>query len=365
VILDLFAGAGGWDVGARELGLDPLGIETDAAACRTRAAAGLRTMAADVAELDPRAFVDVEGLIASPPCPPFSTAGKRGGVQDLDLIRVALAALVRGDDRRAELRESCVDARSMLVLEPLRYALALRPAWLAFEQVPPVIGLWREFVHVLRGAGYHAGAWLLNAADYGVPQTRTRAFLLARLDRPVRPPTPTHADPRRSMPMFAQPWVSMADALGWNVFDRLGFDRNVQPHRGRRGGQPGGNSAPCVQPALTLRAISRSWTRTRGEDEPAKTVLGNRAPRWVYDRPATTVCSTGSPDVIASPGHKVRTAKNHRQTGGVKITDRDALLLQSFPPDYPVQGSRTKRFEQIGNAVPPQLARVVLAAVAT
>ena len=65
--LDLFAGPGGWDVGAQSLGLDPLGIEWDDAACQTRAAAGLRTHQGDVAALDPRDFAPCDLLIASPP----------------------------------------------------------------------------------------------------------------------------------------------------------------------------------------------------------------------------------------------------------------------------------------------------------
>lgn len=73
--IDLFAGAGGWDWAARELGLDPLGIEWDADACATREAAGLRTLKADVAALNPEHFRPCRMLIGSPPCPTFSAAG--------------------------------------------------------------------------------------------------------------------------------------------------------------------------------------------------------------------------------------------------------------------------------------------------
>lgn len=128
---------------------------------------------------------------------------------------------------------------------------------------------------------------------------------------------------------------------------------------------------PMTEPAPTLTSKSPGQWVLRGNNtiaggplaerdvtEPALTV-GSRADLWVFDRPATTVC--GDPR-LGFPGHH---DKEHRsmsaEDGAVKITLGEALVLQSFPADYPLQGSRTKKIEQVGNAVPPLLANAVLA----
>ncbi|GAA3032656.1 hypothetical protein GCM10020000_07120 [Streptomyces olivoverticillatus] len=92
--------------------------------------------------------------------------------------------------------------------------------------------------------------------------------------------------------------------------------------------------------------------------------FGNNSARveWVQQRPATTVCAT---DRIAPPGHRDRSPQGQSQFASpetVRITQAEAAVLQSFPADYPWQGTKTKQFEQIGNAVPPLLAAHVVSA---
>ena len=93
--IDLFAGAGGWDLAARALGMDPVGIELDRDACATRAALGLRTIRADLHDYPPQ---PCHGLIGSPPCPTFSTAGHGAGTDALPEILEALDVLAGGDE---------------------------------------------------------------------------------------------------------------------------------------------------------------------------------------------------------------------------------------------------------------------------
>jgi DNA (cytosine-5)-methyltransferase 1 len=93
-------------------------------------------------------------------------------------------------------------------------------------------------------------------------------------------------------------------------------------------------------------------------DAPAPTLDTAVGSKWTVHRPATTV--QGDPR-IAEPGHRDRAGGVGQFDGeSVRVSVQEAAILQSFRPDYPWQGSRTKQFEQIGNAVPPLLAAAVL-----
>lgn len=335
MIVDLFAGLGGWDLAATRLGHHPVGVETWQPAVDTRQAAGLTTLQADVATLAwPHRL---HGLIASPPCQTFSAAGKGAGRQALD--RVLAGARHLSADPFSDPFDGAEldDERTRLVLEPLMWTLRHRPQWVAWEQVPTVLPVWEACAEVLAGYGYSAWSGILHAEQYGVPQTRKRAVLIASLDREVGKPTPTHSryyprDPGR-MDLGVAPWMSMAEALGWGGTAR-------PSHTLTGGGAATGGAEPYGMGARTSMAQSAE----RGD--------------WVYRRPSTTVVGSFRP---AAPGwRKAGDGPRQNAAGSVRISVADALVLQGFPADYPVQGSRTAQYLQVGNAIPPPLAEVVL-----
>jgi DNA (cytosine-5)-methyltransferase 1 len=354
-IVDLFAGAGGWEEGLRTLGHAAVGIELDPVACATARAAGHERLEADIAALDPAGFAPLWGLIGSPPCQAYSVAGKRLGRADKAEVIACAHELAAGGDTRARRRTRCGDERSLLTVEPLRWALALHPRWIALEQVPAVLGLWELFAELLGRHGYRCATGILSAERYGVPQVRKRAFLIASLDGEVRLPEPSHRsfNPRRHSVPGAEVdlpnWVSMAEALGWE--DEQAILRNHHTSAGRF---PGGEPRSFSRPSCTVMAGSAHWKIEKGVDR------SSGKAEWVRRRPATTVL--GEPRVFGPgcwprnghPAHKVR-----RET--VRVTVEQASILQGFRHDHPWQGPRTARFRQIGNAVCPPVARVVLA----
>jgi DNA (cytosine-5)-methyltransferase 1 len=389
-VVDLFAGPGGWDVAATSLGLEVVGLEWDAQTCETRRAARLSTLEVDVAAMEPRDFLPVVGLIASPPCPTFSSAGSGKGRLLLPELVAALDHVAKGADPRGEFE----DEISRLVLEPLRWALALRPEWIALEQVPPALEIWKATARHLERAGYSVWTGELQAEEYGVPQTRSRAVLMARSTGIAHPPAPTHrryvkGEPRGgSDDLFGGsllPWVSMAEALGWGMTDRpYPTVACSSPTGGPDMEKVGGSAARAViydeqAAGRWIVNTGRDWKkggsredaqRFDPEAQPAPTIDGkgrwHLVPAWVGDRPATTV--QGDPR-IWPPGHKIndadvkagRTGLDRAGKQAVRVSEQQAAVLQSFPADYPWRGNRSSIFRQIGNAVPPLMARAVLA----
>ncbi|GGZ79480.1 DNA methylase [Streptomyces bluensis] len=409
ITLDLFAGPGGWSHALNVLGVRDVGLEWDEWACKTRAAAGQLTIRTDVAMYPIWPFLGrTVGLIASPPCQAWSMAGKRLGLVDQPLVHQAVADLAAGRDTREKLLAACRDERSLLAAEPMRYLNTLNtvgePEWVAMEEVPDVLPLWRQYAAILRRWGFSVWTGILNAADYGVPQTRKRAILLASRVRTAEPPAPTHAQVAEPESLFGPGrarWVSMAEALGWGATDR-------PVPTVCAGGGPGGGPEPFPSGSrktlsdardrgtwapradgivLQSRREGASWAARHGvrdnrlADAPAPTFTAETH-RWSWslrsnNQANATVRSIEEPAGTLFFGHRANECTWIAEPIGtppeneteakppapepIRITAREAGVLQTFPADYPWQGNKGQQFSQIGNAVPPLLAGHLLA----
>lgn len=220
LIVDLFAGGGGASAGiAAALGRDPdIAVDHDAVAVSVHARnhPAAHHYCESVWKVRPEeacAGRPVGLLWASPDCRHFSRAA--GGrprwksVRSLPGVVLTWAARVRP---------------RVIVVENVREFIGWGPLLADGTPCPERIGRsFRSWVGRLRGLGYAVQWRELCAADFGVPTTRTRLFIVARCDgAPVVWPQPTHA---RAGGLFARPWVPAAEVIDWSLPVRSIFDR--------------------------------------------------------------------------------------------------------------------------------------------
>lgn len=322
--VDLYAGPGGWDLAGESLGISFVGFEFDPVVCGTRGAAGFSTVCADISSWSYRNLWDVQVLVASPPCQTFSRLRDGSGRRQVD----DLVDWVRGGRFIAD----GFDERTRHVLVCGLWAEYLRPRVVCFEQVQSVLPVWEAWLRRFGRLGYVGWCGVLNAADFGVAQVRKRAFLCAVLepDLSVIKPVATHSNTTESDLFGGKlPYVTVTDALGW-------YRKDAGPDWWRPDG-----------------------TKVERNDQ---TNFGVN-PDWPSLRPATTIA--GRP-LLADPGanaNRFNKSKKSRNDG-YNITVQEAGILQGFPPFYPWQGWEKQKARQVGNAVPPQLARAVLQSAA-
>lgn len=358
ICIDLFCGAGGLSYGLQLAGFHPVvAIDFDKNATATYKANHPDTvvLTTDICTLDTKELLSYLGgreldlLAGGPSCQGYSTHGKR-------------------DPN---------DPRNFLFEHYLRIAKALRPKFILIENVQGLLtynrGYFREeILSQLESMGYHADAKVLLTADYGVPQLRKRIFFVAtRMDCEISFPAPTHTeDPESDL----SPYLTVGEAL----FDLppimseekqakylakpktalqkylRGSSKVLTLHQARPLSEQAGRIAAHVREGFGLRSVPEhvlperfKRMRTIGNGELRKdcTTLYHRLSR---SRPSYTItCNFRN---IAS-GPFLHPLEDR------SLSLREAARLMTFPDDYQFVGGGIPR--QIGNAVPPLMAKAV------
>jgi DNA (cytosine-5)-methyltransferase 1 len=355
--VSIFTGAGGLD-----LGCEAAGFETRAAVeCNEQARATLSHNRAaffpqlreeaifdDIVDISHDALLEAAGLArgeadllhGGPPCTPFSKSG------------YWLAYKRAGIDPKASLLDNYVEA--LAAIQPKAFLMENVFALSYRNQNRPVL---ERFVAGVRRAGYSFSMKAVLAADYGVPQLRQRLICVGLRSDILDVPPDTYAFP------FPEPTHSGPHET------RSTFDRSLLPHMTAREafrGLSAKDNPPEEEEKIAgtfeeeLRAIPPGdnylfWTARRGNPEPR---FEWRKRYWTFllklhpDRPAPTI--QGQPGPWVGPFHW----KNRRlRVGEVK-------RLMTFPDELAVCGSRRDQQLQLGNAVPPNLARTLFESIA-
>ncbi len=330
--LSLFAGAGGLDIGFHDAGFDILEmVEINPAYSKTLSInaapdgyfhRGL-VSTIDIRDYDPRSWLRVgqpiDLIIGGPPCQTFSAAGRR-------------AAGVPGTTEK----------RGVLFEEYVRILEIVRPKAFIFENVYGITGAeggeaWQRIHNAFASAGYHLFFRILDSADYGVPQHRERMIVVGVGKGSFRFPRPTHGpDSPGSIP-----FTTAREAI---------YGLSVSPHEARPLTGRYGTLLRHIPPGLNYSFFTEK--------------MGHPKPLFAWRSKFSDFLYK------ADPNWPVRTVKAFcgQYTGPFHWTNRrftvaELKRLQTFPDTYSLAGSTRTIQQQIGNSVPPQMARILALAV--
>jgi DNA (cytosine-5)-methyltransferase 1 len=336
-VVDVFSGCGGMSAGFRAVnGLLSLfnlvmAIDIDPVASATyRHNLGITPLEIDVSRL------------ASSPQLLKRALQKSGRRNDHPLVLIGCAPCQGFSSHRNRLGYG--DRRNSLFVDFARVAAILKPDAIVIENVPELLTTkyWsfvQECKAVLMRAGYSIYLGVHNMAEFGVPQERFRAVMLA-LPKPFDPP---HGFLKRSE------FRTVRDCVGRLPAVEAGQRDSKDPMHYSAGHKPstlatiravpkdGGSRPPDVGPEC-LR---------RGKERQGKAMYEDVYGRLYWERPAITITASARNPASGRFIHP-------EQDRG--LTVREAALLQGFPRDYWFSGSLDERFRQIGNAVPPAFA---------
>jgi DNA (cytosine-5)-methyltransferase 1 len=331
-VLDLFCGCGGLSLGFEMAGFDvKLAIDNweDALVTYRNNHKGTKTFNGDLLNLNPQIVEqecdihDIDIIIGGPPCQGFSVAGKR-------II----------DDDRNKLYKSFV-----------RFVEHFKPKAFVMENVPNILSIGDGAVKdaVLKdftGLGYNVAYKVLTASDYGTPQNRRRAIFDGLLDGDA------FDFPEKSVESPVTTYEALSDLPEDSVEDGKSYPSQPQSDYQqfiRKNASKLYNHQVTVHTPETQRIIAMVPDGGNYKNLP-KEMWGLRKVHIAWTR-----MNSQKPCFTIDTGHRHHFHYKYNRIPTV----RESARIQSFPDDFVFIGSRTSQNKQVGNAVPPLMAKAI------
>jgi DNA (cytosine-5)-methyltransferase 1 len=327
-VVSFFSGAMGLDLGLERAGLRiAVGQDSDDDCVKTAQANGRRAIGGNIQKIEASEILVQTGLkpqepflvCGGPPCQPFSTAGKRLGIND---------------------------PRGGLFMDYVRMIDYIRPRFFIMENVKGLVSsrlnpkessslkgsvlevILKEFSNL----GYKTIHSVVDAVNYGVPQFRERFIIIGSRDRePIFIPMPTHFQIHQSS---IHRWATLKNAID-DLNGDIGLCETFSPERLR-----------------FLRMVPEGGNWRDLPDDVKKEAMGG-----AYESGGGKVgfyrrlsFSQPSPTLVTSPVQKASMLCHPRENRPLSV--REYARIQQFPDTWKFVGSTTSQYRQIGNAVP-------------
>ncbi len=342
-VISLFSGAMGLDIGLGKAGLNVvIGQDFEPSCVETMKANGYNVLGGDIREIKPETLLELTGLhvgepfmiCGGPPCQPFSTAGKRLGIND---------------------------PRGSLFMDFIRMIDYIRPRFFVMENVKGIVSSPLKHVSTkervkddpeqklgtvldvilseFNKLGYKTVYGILDAINYGVPQFRERFVLIGSRDNEdIFLPIPTHFQMHQN-PDYR--WKTVGEAIrdlesNPGEYTSLSGDRKKYLHMVPEGG----NWKDLPQEIIPI-AMGGAYESGGGK-------VGFYR-RLSYAQP--------SPTITTSPAQKATMLCHPKQDRPLSI--KEYARIQQFPDDWKFTGTISAQYRQIGNAVPIGLAEAI------
>lgn len=338
-VIDLFAGVGGLSLGFEMEGFDILlanEFDQSIATAYKENHKSTNVVVGDITSLDlSKVFGEyvnkIDVVIGGPPCQGFSQKGKRKTIND---------------------------ERNFLFKHYVKVVKFVKPKYFVMENVPNLLTAEKGFfLNEIKGLfkdyGYSIRYGILNAADYGVPQNRRRAIIIGKYL--ANPP---------ELPLPCKQKVTIWDAISDLAYLESGEGEFEQEYRNspksdyekkmRKESKILYNHMATKHSALALERLSLIPPNAGKEVLPKKHIT-----KSVY---SGTWSRMKQNDVAVTITTRFDTPSSGKFTHPFlnrAITVREAARLQSFPDTFKFIGSKMSQMKQVGNAVPPLLARKI------
>jgi DNA (cytosine-5)-methyltransferase 1 len=378
-VISLFTGGMGLDLGMDQTGMFEVVacLEKEKAFCETirrnrdagRLPAQLAVIEGDIRDISPSYVLektglqadDIDVIVGGPPCQSFSTAGRRGTIQDPR--GTLLWEFLRFVDAIRPKFFLMENVRGLLSAAIRHRAITERPdkggaPFAADEEPGSVVRMFAHDLSQLKECAYHLDIFEVNAVNYGAPQIRERAIFIGnRYGATVDFPNPTHGpshapdDEEPRLDLFQEeqllPWSTLGDALeGLKDENPVIMDFSPRKQSFLEMVPPGSNWRSLL-PEVQKESMGRAWH-----------AKGGRSGWWrrlTFDLPC--------PTLVTMPNHASTSLCHPTETRALSI--REYARIQEFPDNWEFAGKTAEQYAQVGNAVPTRLGKIAGEVIAT